>query len=97
MFVGIDQGIEGLSIDQSLFDEQRFKRLHAHRGVRRDRLSRVIMVLASSLGVDRGGRCPCGRHSGLQETASASVHRILKGSILLPERGSRAEYILGGL
>ena len=77
VFVGIDQGIEGVAIDQSLFDQQRFKRLHAQRGVRRDRLLRVTMVLASTLGVDRGGRCPCGRHSGLQETASAFVHRIL--------------------
>jgi hypothetical protein len=76
VFVGIDQGIEGFSIDQSLFHQQRLEGLDAQCWVRWDRLLPLTVLLGLSLGADRGRRGPGGRHGSHQETSSGFVHRM---------------------
>jgi hypothetical protein len=73
MFVGVDQGIERGWIDESFFDQQRFERLDAQRGVGRHGLMFMVVVVFMSLGA---GEFEGARRPGSQETASSS-HELL--------------------
>src|ERR1051325_7196570 len=82
VLIRVDEGINGLAIDQSLFDEQRFERFDTQCRIRRERLTvpAALALRVGGLRYRRGGRQ---RH--LHEAAPCVVHPTLPRNFPPPQ------------